>query len=952
MITHSESGLDYSQYEGLLDARSLPALKVLAYQYNPSFSGSPHSGVVSGGPWRTVRFADYNGIGYRIRGSTVESVTQSGTVTNLGYSAPGTWVTTEPLEIVADSTGVAVFAVCTDGLKRTVWNGSTWSSHESLGASYTRDFTFYTDTLLNAQGAYSSGINATFAFDNVYTNYWSSSTVPAQLGGDAGTIAATRYRVVVGASADAAPKSWTFEGWNGASWITLDTKSNQPAWFPFESRSYEFTNATVYSRYRINVSAVYTGTAVQIAVLEVDTTKSFSLPQDITLLAAASPTVLFYLREVPERNVFQLNVAEYEGGAWVINESDIWFPGKFPEMHAIAKPEGGYIIVAQAYVPGPPTFKSTGAGLQTYVYKKQGVISFLYENKTFSDHFEVDISDFYSAWRKRQYITLTVIDGLVYMVVQVTDGTEEYPNAMYQVYTTKDGRFWSIGEAFYVSSNFHSPIKLFGDGTTIMALMDDRGFRSPHTRIFGGSAVSIELTDYIEQLGLSFQDISSGSMILENSVLQFDSNPNFNINNMYEVEIYAGYYVNGVKATPKIFHGDIESIEYSRRADERVLSVSFVDLMNRINERFKSRNAREIRTHLVFQDDFTDSIDNVYGGLRNTASQEGQWESQNFRISGKTGDGVSTTQGEAIAFSTATIDAWNGEHEAWINFQQEGTPTLENSELWYIFYTDEPRKYMQNIWTTAQVDLAMGWTPPYFDSNEDFYGYIFGYIKSKAATGLYNFKLQYAGQASVYINNTLIINGFEKPSASVNTLSGEFDFDSGTKWYPLYIPFSTWPKGGLSAIKLLWSPPGEAEALVPAANLAKAMQVNTAVFSEGLVFRAIDKKNFYSLVYVPTTERISLRIRRDGIDKEINSFSVQALGYDNDPEAPRKFHVVFRYALVEVYAEYEYSGPVPILRLSQILDMRDLKEPDDNGLTLLKDSLPEAGYVGYIARGV
>ena len=198
----------------------------------------------------------------------------------------------------------------------------------------------------------------------------------------------------------------------------------------------------------------------------------------------------------------------------------------------------------------------------------------------------------------------------------------------------------------------------------------------------------------------------------------------------------------------------------------------------------------------------------------------------------------------------------------------------------------------------------------------------------------------------------MIINGFEKPSAGISTLSGEFDFDTGNKWYPLYIPFSTWPKGGLSSINLFWSPPGESEALVPAANLAKAMQVNTAVFSEGVVFRAIDKKNFYSLVYVPTTEHISLRIRRDGIEKEINSFSVQALGYDNDPEAPRKFHVVFRYALVEVYAEYEYSGPVPILRLSQILDMRDLKEPDDNGLTLLKDSLPESGYVGYIARGV
>lgn len=955
MITATESGLPPHVHEALMAAEQFPALSVLAYQYNPSFSGSPHVSVTST-PSLPSSFSDYGGKGYRIRDSVVEEILQDGTVTNLGYPVPGTRVATEPLSIAADSTGVAVFAICTDGLKRSLWDGSSWST-TTLPVAYTKTYSFYTDTIFDQQGIYSTGLNPTFAFDNVFTNYWSAISLPAQLGGTTGNLAATRYRMVSGSTADSAPKSWTFEGWNGSSWITLDTRSNQPAWFPFESRTYHIANTTAYTRYRINVSAVFSGTTLQVAVLEADLKRDFSLSPDLTLLAAATPNAVFYLREVPSRNLFLLCGAIYEDGAWSYKESDIYYPGKFPEMQAAVRPEGGYVILAQAYIPGPQTIKSTGAGTETYVYKKQGIISFLFEYNTFSDHFEVDISDFFTSWRKRQFITLTNYGGLLYMVAQVTDGSEEYPNALYQVYTTKDGRFWSIGEAFYVSTHYHSPVKLVPSGQTILALMNDRGYRSPHTRIFGGSAISIDLTPDIESAQINFGEIASGQLDLANETLQYNNNPNFNQDNHYEIEFYSGYYVNGVKTIVRVLYGDVELISHSRSdAHERIVRVAFQDFMSRMNDRFKSRNAREIRTHLVFQDDFTNTIDNVYGGLRNTASQEGSWESQNYRISGRTGDGVSTTEGEAIAFSTATIDSWNGVQEAWLGFAQEGSPTLNSSSPWFIWYSQEPRKRMETIWDLdpfgAQVNMPIGWTPPYYDSNQNFSGYIMGYIKSKAATGNYDLKLEYAGQASVYIDNTLIINGFEKPSVNISTLTGVFDFGTGDKWYPLYIPFATWPENGVSAIKLYWSPPGESEALVPSANLAKTMTVDAVVYNLGVVFRAIDKRNFYSYVYQPTTESTSLRLRRDGLDKEIDHADLTALGWDNDPESPHKLYVSFRYGHVRCYSNNEYGHPRPLLCIDHLLDMRQLKDPDAQGLVLLKDSLPEAGYVGYVARGV
>ncbi|WP_339169363.1 hypothetical protein MKX75_09090 [Paenibacillus sp. FSL R5-0341] len=51
------------------------------------------------------------------------------------------------------------------------------------------------------------------------------------------------------------PKNWTFEGWNGVSWIVLDNKSNQSAFAGSEYRLYTFDNKVAYKKYRINVTA-------------------------------------------------------------------------------------------------------------------------------------------------------------------------------------------------------------------------------------------------------------------------------------------------------------------------------------------------------------------------------------------------------------------------------------------------------------------------------------------------------------------------------------------------------------------------------------------------------------------------------------------------------------------------------------------------------------------------
>ncbi|GGA05073.1 hypothetical protein GCM10008018_58850 [Paenibacillus marchantiophytorum] len=51
------------------------------------------------------------------------------------------------------------------------------------------------------------------------------------------------------------PKDWTFEGWNGSSWIILDTRSGITDWVTNTVKEFTFNNTNSYSKYRINVTA-------------------------------------------------------------------------------------------------------------------------------------------------------------------------------------------------------------------------------------------------------------------------------------------------------------------------------------------------------------------------------------------------------------------------------------------------------------------------------------------------------------------------------------------------------------------------------------------------------------------------------------------------------------------------------------------------------------------------
>lgn len=52
-----------------------------------------------------------------------------------------------------------------------------------------------------------------------------------------------------------APKDWTFEGWDGSTWIVLDTRANIGSWVSGAKKEFVFDNSIAYKIYRMNITA-------------------------------------------------------------------------------------------------------------------------------------------------------------------------------------------------------------------------------------------------------------------------------------------------------------------------------------------------------------------------------------------------------------------------------------------------------------------------------------------------------------------------------------------------------------------------------------------------------------------------------------------------------------------------------------------------------------------------
>ncbi len=142
----------------------------------------------------------------------------------------------------------------------------------------------------SASSEYSASYPAWKAFDlssGIWRSSDSSACWLALSWGEGNEKVCTRYDVQA-FIADRAPMAWTFQGYDGANWITLDTQTNQTGWSMGENRPFDIPNTTAYEAYRLNVSANNGGTYVEIH--ELDLRGENDGPLTHSMLANSHPT--------------------------------------------------------------------------------------------------------------------------------------------------------------------------------------------------------------------------------------------------------------------------------------------------------------------------------------------------------------------------------------------------------------------------------------------------------------------------------------------------------------------------------------------------------------------------------------------------------------------------------------------------------------------------------------
>jgi len=101
-----------------------------------------------------------------------------------------------------------------------------------------------------------------------------------------------KYTIQTSDYAPRSPKDYKLYGWNGSSYVLLDTQTNQTSWSVNEIRAHTFSNTTSYEKYKLEITAVDGGTYVYLKeweLIESLTPPNMTLVSNATT-ALATPT--------------------------------------------------------------------------------------------------------------------------------------------------------------------------------------------------------------------------------------------------------------------------------------------------------------------------------------------------------------------------------------------------------------------------------------------------------------------------------------------------------------------------------------------------------------------------------------------------------------------------------------------------------------------------------------
>lgn len=763
MISVEESGLSQSDYEALLATYTRPNFSITAHRWNPDFGSAawvtgPESNT--GDDWDAVADDQYI---YRVWG---------GGTTNFGFHRidlttgvisavysniyrPGdATLNTRYRVALGDTPGVVyLYANVPTGMLRRQLSDygitpSSWTYIASGITSVNRlsENQFYngTATASSFDSYEYSDYSADSAFDNNRETFWATPTgtttgwlryqLPA-------AVALTRYDMFCNSLGS--PKSWTFEGSNdGSAWTTLDTRVTVPDWNE-EWRTYTFSNSTAYLYYRINVTARQVG----VNQVQIHELRGFYVDMGIAAIddfAVSTWDRIHYTFLDEATNTYQLRFLVYEGSAYVVKQSDIYLTFRPQAIEAVSRIKDANsvypnrrtdIVVLNTEVPGVEKIVAEDNTPVRYMTTAKGLLSFWVRSSeastasyTWSEYYEIDMILETNTSNFRDYARLSLIDNQAYLTTYSSDGVSNYTNLGCRYYTSKEGRYWSLGNMLPIDAGLYG-IKLIRQGDYLYAVERSAIWRSYSTLQFGYSptAIQLDLTPYVMDYSTDNSSMFAASFTLANDTGLFANHTWFNRQNVIALEHRSGYYIGTGYLDYPVGITEVDVLEYIEQFPEQLVRVSSRDHLGWMTDKFKGENAKYWNSFRAAGDNYLDKTGTNYGGLSHTAIQEGRWETEDGELVCKIEFENATPSGSGVVFASDPTNLWNGVVE--VAFQmQDGADARAGIVFraqdfyhrWMVYYhptADEIRLeywhgYKGNVDKEEDLatDTAIGWT--------------------------------------------------------------------------------------------------------------------------------------------------------------------------------------------------------------------------------------------------
>jgi len=423
------------------------------------------------------------------------------------------------------------------------------------------------------------------------------------------------------------------------------------------SRVYLFSAASnyIFYRYTDDVTGAWSyGHLVQAGFTEA-----------IEAVAAVSPTRVHAVIETAQGN-HELRVYEYIDSAWVETASHIKWPLPFDpnSFDAITLDSGDDVIVMAVDLPPLLGKRLDGLQLAWESTRVQAIVSFIFDVGTgtasddcWSDYYHYDVIDKTGLWT-RLYPRLSKYDDMVFMTYYRGFGTD-WDNNYVACARTKDGVNWEMPAPFKVGMQCPAKVEFFGDWVYLGAY---NWLQAAERTAFFGTPASTEC-----------EDISSHVRQYSSRVVQ-TRETGVSLSNVDDVlrgagkllaDRYAkqavfklGYWEGTSQRRGQIFVGDVVQVSRSRSTPTDGLDLKIDGRLNLLN-RIMSEGAHEWPSQQIGGDNFWDSTETGYGGLKHWAPEAGRWtnseDAEVFELY------LGCDNDEGVGFSTIATDLFIGQ---------------------------------------------------------------------------------------------------------------------------------------------------------------------------------------------------------------------------------------------------------------------------------------------------